>query len=101
MVLVTPNSHGLPIAHGLGIPNHFWIQVAVSFPTAVVTQISELDSSPTPGVFYIHFYNHAHRLRLEKLLCLELSRSSNGFVLVRLDPGGRFASETAARRFQK
>jgi hypothetical protein len=31
------------------------------------------------GVFYTCFYNHAHRLRLEKLLYLELSRSSNGF----------------------
>jgi hypothetical protein len=26
-----------------------------------------------------NFYNHARRLRLEKLLYLELSRSSNGF----------------------
>jgi hypothetical protein len=37
-------------------------------------------SSPTPGVFYTYFYNHAHRLRLEKLLHLELSISSNGFL---------------------
>jgi hypothetical protein len=37
------------------------------------------DSSWTPGVFYTYFYNHARRLRLEKLLYLELSRSSNGF----------------------
>ena len=43
--------------------------------------ISHGDSSPIPGVFCTHFYNynHAHHLRLEKLLCLELSRSSNGF----------------------
>ena len=39
--------------------------------------------------------------RLEKLLCLELSRSSKGFFKVLLDPGGGFNSETAARRFQK
>jgi hypothetical protein len=40
-------------------------------------------------VFYrrTYFYNHARRFRLEKLL----------FKLI-LDPGGRFASETAARR---
>jgi hypothetical protein len=41
--------------------------------------VSPLVSISTPGVFYAHFYNHAHRLRLEKLLYLELSRSSNGF----------------------
>jgi hypothetical protein len=32
-------------------------------------------SSPTPGVFYTYFYNYAHRLRLEKLLHLGVSRS--------------------------
>ena len=41
--------------------------------------ISHPHSSWTPGVFYTYFYNHAHRLRLEKLLYLEPSRSSNGF----------------------
>jgi hypothetical protein len=41
--------------------------------------ISHPDSSPTPGVFYTYFYNHARRLRLEKVLYLELSRSPNGF----------------------
>jgi hypothetical protein len=54
-----------------------------------------------PGYFTHVFYNHAHRLRLEKLLYLELSRSPNGFLKVLLDPGGGFTSETAARRFQK
>jgi hypothetical protein len=39
-----------------------------------------------------------HRLRLEKLLCLDLSRSPNGCFKPHLDPGGGFASETAARR---
>ena len=42
----------------------------------------ELDP-PGLGVFYTHFYNHANRLRFEKLLYLGnfrgLSRSSNGF----------------------
>jgi hypothetical protein len=33
-----------------------------------VGHISPLNSSWTPGVFYTYFYNHAHRLRLEKLL---------------------------------
>jgi hypothetical protein len=38
-----------------------------------------------PGVFYTCFYNHARRLRLEKLLYLELPtgwarRSPNGFL---------------------
>jgi hypothetical protein len=54
-----------------------------------------------PGVFCTYFYNHARRLRLEKLLCLELSRSSNGFLKPLLDPGGGFTSETAARRFSE
>jgi hypothetical protein len=54
------------------------------------------------GESYSYFYNHAHRLRLEKLLYLELSRSSNGFFLVLLGPGGSYTTpETAARRFQK
>ena len=62
---------------------------------------SHRNSRGTPGVFYTYFYNHAHRLRLEKLLYLELSRSSNGFLKPLLDPGGGFTYETAARRFQK
>jgi hypothetical protein len=37
--------------------------------------ISPRLSSWTPGVFYTYFYNQARRLRLEKLLYLELSRS--------------------------
>jgi hypothetical protein len=62
---------------------------------------SGVHSSSTPGVFYKYFYNHAHRLRLEKLLYIELSRNSNGYFKPLLDPGGGFTSETAARRFQK
>jgi hypothetical protein len=38
-------------------------------------QISPLNSSWTPGVFNTYFYNHARRLRLEKLLYLELPSS--------------------------
>jgi hypothetical protein len=48
-------------------------------PTLTSNDVSHLHSSSTPGVFYTYFYNHAHRLRLEKLLYLELSRSPNGF----------------------
>ena len=73
--------------------------------------VSGLDPLRTPGVFYTYFYNHAHRLRLEKLLHLEPSRSSNGrfkplwiqmtVSLLKL-PNSGFRSETAVtRRFQK
>jgi hypothetical protein len=58
-------------------------------------------SRGAPGVFYAYFYNHARRLRLEKLLYLGLSRSSNGFLKPLLDPGGGFTSESAAQRFHK
>jgi hypothetical protein len=63
--------------------------------------ISGLDGVCTPQLFYTYFYNHARRLRLKKLLCLEPSRSFNGFFKPLLDPGDGFASETAKRRFQK
>ena len=67
--------------------------------------ISDLGLVWTPQLFYTYFYNHAHRLRLEKLLLyiqsFLLSGSSNGFFKQLLDPGGGFASETAERRFQK
>ena len=52
-------------------------------------------------IFYTYFYNHARRLRLEKLFYVELSRSYNGNFKPLLDPGGVFTSETTARRFQK
>jgi hypothetical protein len=54
--------------------------------------ISGLDPFPTPQVFYTCSYNHAHRLRLEKLLLfyIELSKSSSGYFKPLLDPGGRF-----------
>ena len=59
--------------------------------------ISPFHSRGTPGVFYTYFYNHAYCLRLEKLLYLELSRSSSGRFKPLLDPGGGFTSETAVR----
>ena len=65
------------------------------------THISSRLSSGPPGAFYAHFYNHARRLRLEKLLHVELPRSPRGNFKPLLGPGGGFASEkTAARRFQ-
>jgi hypothetical protein len=63
--------------------------------------ISDIEQVWAPQLFYTYFYNHAHRLRLEKLLYIELSRSSNGFFKPLLDPDDRFNSETAERRFQK
>jgi hypothetical protein len=64
--------------------------------------ISDIDKVCTPQLFYTYFYNHAHRLRLEKLSYLELSRSSNGFLKPLLDPDGGFTSETAVtQRFRK
>jgi hypothetical protein len=62
---------------------------------------SDSDEVSTPQLFYTYFYNHAHRARLEKLLYIELSRSSNGFFKPLLDPGDGSTSETAKRRFQK
>jgi hypothetical protein len=66
------------------------------------TNISPVLSRGTPGVFYTYFYNHTRRLRLEKLLYLELSRSPGGYFRPLLDPGGGFRSETAVTKpFQK
>ena len=58
--------------------------------------VSHRHSRWSLGVFYTYFYNHARRLRIEKLLYyLELSRSSSGYFKPLLDPGGSFASKTA------
>ena len=64
---------------------------------------SRRDSRPPPGAFCTCFYDHARRLRLEKLLCvyIELSRSSSGYFKPLLDPDGGFTSETAVRWIQK
>jgi hypothetical protein len=40
--------------------------------------------------FHACFHGHARRLRLEKLLCLGLSRSPSGHFTPLLDPGGGF-----------
>jgi hypothetical protein len=42
-------------------------------PMDAVKHASDLDHISTPQLFYTYFYNHAHRLRLEKRLCIELS----------------------------
>jgi hypothetical protein len=63
-----------------------------------IRYVSPLLSSWAPGVFYTYFYNHARHLRLENLLYLELSRSSNGFFKPLLEPGGGFKSETAVTK---
>ena len=55
------------------------VTVAGPIGPQVVANISALDQVSTPQLFYTRFYNHAHRLRLDKLLYLGLSRSSNGF----------------------
>ena len=65
--------------------------------------VSGVLSRLVPGEFRTYLYNHAHRLRLEKLLYLELSRSPNGFlnhfwiqvaVLLLKPPHGGFRIET-------
>jgi hypothetical protein len=57
-----------------------------------------------PRLFYTCFYNHARRLRLEKLLCLEVSTATVEVLTdcfkPLLGPDGGFTSETAARRFR-
>ena len=53
-------------------------------------------------MFLLYDYNHARRLRLENILRhLEPPRSPNGHFKPLLGPGGGFASETTAWRFQK
>jgi hypothetical protein len=54
-----------------------------------------------PRGIYKYFCNHARRLRIEKLLGLELSSSPNRFFKPLLEPGGGFTSETAARRTKR
>ena len=66
--------------------------------TRAEAHISGLDLVWAPQLFCRCFYNHAHRLRLEKRLYLELPRSSNGFLKPLLDPDGGFRSETAVTR---
>jgi hypothetical protein len=54
------------------------------------------------GILYMLLrYDHPSSLRLEKVSCIEISRSSNGYFKPLLNQSGGFASEIAARRFQK
>jgi hypothetical protein len=66
-----------------------------------MSDASGLHQAWAPQLFYTYFYNHAHRLRLEKILYLEISRGPNGFLKPILDPDDGFTSETAERWFQK
>ena len=91
----TPSVIWLGIIYFLSI---YWLSMAILVRSPRHRHISHVHSSGTPGVFYTYFYNHAHRLRLEKLLYLELPRSSNGFFKPLLDPGGGFRSETAVTK---
>jgi hypothetical protein len=54
------------VARGKDINKYITIHQVLYCATA--SHISGLDSFPTPQVFYTCFYNHAHRLRLEKPL---------------------------------
>jgi hypothetical protein len=65
---------------------------------AAPPHVSGLHQVWAPQLFYTYFYNHAHRPRLEKLLYLELFRSSNGFFKPLLDPDDGFTSKTAERQ---
>jgi hypothetical protein len=47
------------------------------------------ESRSTPQIFNTCSYNHARRLRLEKLLHIGLSKSPSGYFKLLLDPGGR------------
>jgi hypothetical protein len=54
------------------------------------TDFSDNYSRYALGIFRTYFYNHARRLRLEKQLCIELSRSSNGYFEPLPDPAKTF-----------
>ena len=43
-------------------------QLPVRHLRHVCMHVSPFDSRGTPGVFYKYFYNHTHRLRLEKTI---------------------------------
>jgi hypothetical protein len=51
----------------------------MSIAGATRVPLIQVEVPPAPGVFCTCLYNHARRLRLEKLLYLEISRSPNGF----------------------
>jgi hypothetical protein len=58
-------------------------------PLLLLLYISDVYSRSAPGAFHIYFWNQTHRLRLEKLLYLGLSRSSGGHFKPLLDPSDR------------
>ena len=75
-----------------------WCGIVLYVPAPQPPHISYLDPistrPPAPGAFYtyLYSYNHAHRLRLEKLLYyIELSRSPSEYFNFKPipDPGGR------------
>jgi hypothetical protein len=78
---------------GYGGNTQIYELIYISAPVTVpLIQVGPL------GAFYTYFYNHARRLRLEKLLYRELSRSPSGYFKPLLDPGDGFRSETAVTK---
>jgi hypothetical protein len=73
------------------IPRHSRCPLESRRVGSCTLHFSPFVSSWTPGVFYTYFYNHAHRLRLEKLLYI--SRVS----LLKWPHGG-FRIETAVTK---
>jgi hypothetical protein len=45
-----------------------WGALARRYQALYFAHVSGVNSSSTPGAFYTYFFNHARRLRLEKLL---------------------------------
>ena len=69
-------------------PIHLSVQVLGTVPAHPGSaHTSGFFSSYALGVSHKCFYNHAHRLRLKKLLYLELSRRSNGYFKPLLNSG--------------
>jgi hypothetical protein len=62
---LVPTADSRQAGVGVGASSRFSTYLAFRVP---VQYLSGRHSSSTPGVFHTHFYNHAHRLRLEKLL---------------------------------
>jgi hypothetical protein len=73
----------------LGDRSVFWITDVHKYITCGY-QRARFKIEP-PGVSHMFLqYNHARRLRLKKLLYIELPRSSSGYFKPLLDPGNRF-----------
>jgi hypothetical protein len=54
--------------------------ISYSSITMCMSDVSGVLSSYARGVFHAFFYNHVRRLRIEKILYLEPSRSSSGYL---------------------